>query len=70
MRRRAMEENCQRQAAEWLAYTRSAQYRLDQLIDRQRRAAASRRNGHLPSCSLTRCDDRCTSPLASVRIQR
>jgi len=43
--RHAMERLCQQRAAEWLAYERSPQAKIDAEADRVRREAADRRAG-------------------------
>lgn len=46
-------------AKAWLQYQRSPQARRDLEADRARRAAADRKAGHSPQCSLTRCSVNC-----------
>lgn len=54
-----LEKSSLRHAMEWRRYDTSPQAANDRLIDKQRRAAADRAVGHLPTCSLTKCDPKC-----------
>jgi hypothetical protein len=54
-----MERAALRHVQEELAYRDSAQAQLDRLIDRQLRAMADIRNGHVPACGLNRCAPNC-----------
>lgn len=42
-----------------LAYQRSPQARLDAIQDKAKRAELDRKNGHSPSCTLTKCAPGC-----------
>jgi len=44
-----------------LAYQRSHGAVMDRLLDIARRAAADRKAGHTPACSLTKCAPDCPS---------
>lgn len=46
-------------AQEELGYRRSPQAKRNALADKIRREAADKAAGHLPSCSLTRCNVDC-----------
>jgi hypothetical protein len=54
-----LERLCLKRASEWLAYDRSPQAAIDRRKDAERRAKADRAVGHLPTCSLTKCDPIC-----------
>lgn len=54
-----MERVALKGAAEWLRYARSPQAARDLARDKVRRAAADRKAGHSPLCSLTKCHPDC-----------
>jgi hypothetical protein len=54
-----MEAACQQHAAEQRRYDRSRQAVIDRAADAARRAAADKKAGHLPTCSLTKCAPGC-----------
>jgi hypothetical protein len=55
----SMEQACREHAAAELRYQASPKAALDRLVDQTRRAAADRKAGHVPGCSLTRCAPGC-----------
>jgi hypothetical protein len=58
---REMEQalRCRQMAAEERSYQCSRQAKIDLDAARVRRAKADLAAGHLPSCSLTKCDSQC-----------
>ena len=54
-----LERAALRHAEEWRAYQRSPQARRDAIADRERRAAADRKAGHSPACTLAKCAPDC-----------
>jgi hypothetical protein len=54
---------------EWHRYDRSVQAANDRLVDQQRRAAADRKAGHSPNCTLARCAPDCAKTTSTTTKQ-
>lgn len=54
------ERNALKHAADELTYRRSPQAKADAAADQQRREAADRKAGHLPTCGILKCAPGCT----------
>ena len=63
----SLEQSSLAHAIEWLRYQDSAQAALDRVIDRHRRIRCTIAVGHLPTCSLTKCDPRCKKAQGGAR---
>jgi hypothetical protein len=56
---KTLEQSSLQHAKDELRYQRSPQAWIDAQVDKARRAAADKKAGHVPGCSLTKCAPGC-----------